>query len=138
MGARYPFLPVGRLAGRTGKGGRNQRAAPSTQPPAADISHGLVYQRVPHITLKSIANNTEIDVIWERFEEDLEPLRQELTNAIPDDWLDSYRNMQKYTGEVPPEILEWEIPREFPEDWPEAARNCMNNSGSCASSARRR
>ena len=35
-----------------------------------DISHGFVYQRVPHITLKSIANNAEIDVIWERFKEE--------------------------------------------------------------------
>jgi len=29
-----------------------------------NIRHGFVYERVPHITLKSIANNAEIDVIW--------------------------------------------------------------------------
>ena len=30
-----------------------------------------MYERVPHITLKSIANNAEIDVIWEKHEERL-------------------------------------------------------------------
>ena len=35
-------------------------------------------KRVPHITLKSIANNAEIDVIWEKFQGALEPLRAEL------------------------------------------------------------
>ena len=35
-------------------------------------------ERVPHITLRSIANNTEIHVIWERWQETLEPLRDDL------------------------------------------------------------
>ena len=30
-----------------------------------NVRQGFVYERVPHITLKSIANNAEIDVIWE-------------------------------------------------------------------------
>ena len=30
---------------------------------------------MPHITLKSIANNAEIDVIWEKWQATLEPLR---------------------------------------------------------------
>ena len=34
-----------------------------------------MYERVPHVTLRSIANNAEIDVIWEKFQERLEPLR---------------------------------------------------------------
>jgi adenine-specific DNA-methyltransferase len=29
---------------------------------------------VPHITLKSIANNAEIDVIWERWQDSIAPL----------------------------------------------------------------
>ena len=55
---------------------------------------------MPHITLKSIANNTEIDVIWERWQEDLEPLRTRLNGALGETW------------------EEWEIPREAGEDWP--------------------
>jgi hypothetical protein len=33
-----------------------------------NIRHGFVYERVPHITLKSIANNAEIDVIWDKWQ----------------------------------------------------------------------
>ena len=43
---------------------------------------GFVYERVPHITLKSIANNAEIDVIWERYQAELEPLRAALNAAL--------------------------------------------------------
>ena len=41
-----------------------------------NIRHGFVYERVPHITLKSIANNAEIDVIWDKWQAKLEPLRE--------------------------------------------------------------
>ena len=58
---------------------------------------------MPHITLKSITNNAEIDVIWEKHQEKLEPLRQELNRAIKKDW------------------EEWEIPREPDKAWPETA-----------------
>ena len=47
------------------------RTAPSTQPVQGNIRHGFVYERVPHITLKSIANNAEIDVIWDPFTDSL-------------------------------------------------------------------
>jgi len=66
-----------------------------------DIRHGFVYERAPHITLKSIANNAEIDVIWEKWQAVLEPLRQKLNKAAEMEW------------------EEWEIPR-YPEDeWEE-------------------
>ena len=50
-----------------------------------NIRHGFVYERVPHITLKSIANNAEIDVIWEQYQEKLEPLREHDERAAPDE-----------------------------------------------------
>jgi adenine-specific DNA-methyltransferase len=53
--------------------------APATR---GDIRHGFVYERVPHVTLKSIANNAEIDVIWERYQAELEPLRARLNAAL--------------------------------------------------------
>jgi adenine-specific DNA-methyltransferase len=59
---------------------------------------------VPHITLKSIANNAEIDVIWEKWQERLEPLRQRLNAALKKTW------------------QEWEIPREANEAWPPDTR----------------
>ena len=39
------------------------------------ISQGFVYERVPHITLKAIANNSEIDTIWEKYEAESDTLR---------------------------------------------------------------
>ena len=60
---------------------------------------------LPHVTLKSIANNAEIDVIWERYEEELAPLRAELSEV---------------SGQ-PKTIEEWEVPRERPDDWDPAA-----------------
>ena len=49
---------------------------------AGSIRQGFVCERVPHITLKSIANNAEIDVIWERHQQLLEPLRAQLNAAL--------------------------------------------------------
>jgi adenine-specific DNA-methyltransferase len=121
MGARYSSYLLADSPEGQQKEAEVSRTAPSTRPTRGRISHGFVYQRVPHITLKSIANNTEIDVIWERFEEDLKPLRNELSELLPSGWLDNYREKQNYTAEVPSEIQEWEIPRDFPEDWPKEA-----------------
>ena len=77
---------------------------PSTQPVRGSIRQGFVYERVPHITLKSIANNAEIDVIWEKWQAKLEPLREKLNAALKQAW------------------QEWEIPREADAKWPEAAK----------------
>lgn len=74
---------------------------PSSKSTRNDIRHGFVYERVPHITLKSIANNAEIDVIWEDYQERLEQLRHQLNMALRETW------------------EEWEIPRQVGENWPE-------------------
>ena len=55
---------------------------PPSAPTHGNIRHGFVYERVPHITLKSIANNAEIDVIWEEYQTRLEPLRKQLNAAL--------------------------------------------------------
>jgi len=60
----------------------------------ADIRRGFVYRRVPHITLKSIANNPEIDAIHDRWQPQLDALRAEINRAAGKAW------------------EEWEIPRE--------------------------
>lgn len=60
MGAKYPFyLLADSEKGRAAEG----RATGQVLPPARltnDIRHGFVYDRVQHITLKSIANNPDI------------------------------------------------------------------------------
>ena len=45
-----------------------ERREPSSASTYGDIRQGFVYKRVPHITLRAIANNAEIDVIWERMQ----------------------------------------------------------------------
>ena len=104
MGARYPFyLLADSHEGRL-KEAEITRTAPSSQPTYGNIAHGFVYERVPHITLKSIANNAEIDVIWEEFQTVLEPLREALNRALGKQW------------------QEWEIPREADEKWSDEAK----------------
>ena len=103
MGARYPwYLLADSHEGQRKEAEITQRA-PSETPTGNDIRQGFVYERVPHITLKSIANNAEIDVILESWQETLEPLRAQLNAALGMAW------------------EEWEIPREAGKAWPGGA-----------------
>ena len=69
------------------------------------ISQGFVYERVPHITLKAIANNSEIDTIWEKYETESDRLRKELAEKT-----------------ARPEFQEWEVPFEALEAWSDEAK----------------
>jgi adenine-specific DNA-methyltransferase len=82
MGARYPFYLLADSREGQIKEAEVSRSAPSTQPVHGNIRHGFVYERVPHVTLKSIANNAEIDVIWDTWQQTLEPLRDKLNAAL--------------------------------------------------------
>jgi len=104
MGARYPYYLLADSPEGQRKEGEATRTAPKTAPTAGKLRHGFVYERVPHITLKSIANNAEIDVIWEGAQAVLEPLRAALNGALGKAW------------------EEWEIPREAAPEWPAAAK----------------
>ncbi len=66
MGARYPWYLLADSREGQIKEAALARKAPSEKPTYNNIRHGFVYERVPHITLKAIANNAEIDVIWEQ------------------------------------------------------------------------
>ena len=100
MGARYPWYLLADSPEGQRKEAQITQRAPSEAPTHGDIRQGFVYERVPHITLKSIANNAEIDVIWETWQETLEPLRARLNVALGKQW------------------EEWDIPREAGEGWP--------------------
>jgi adenine-specific DNA-methyltransferase len=104
MGARYPYYLLADSREGQLKEAEVSRSAPSSQATRGNIRHGLVYERVPHITLKSIANNAEIDVIWDKFQAVLEPLRQQLNTALGKAW------------------PEWDIPREAGAGWSAAAQ----------------
>ena len=117
MGARYPYyLLADSLEGQR-KEAELTRSQPSSQLTRGNIKHGFVYERVPHITLKAIANNAEIDVIWDKFQEKLEPLREQLNKVLSDQW----SVISKVKTAFKP-VEEWEIPREAPENWPLATQ----------------
>ena len=104
MGARYPYYLLADSRDGHIKEAALARKAPSEAPTYNDIRQGFVYDRVSHVTLKSIANNAEIDIIWEGFQKMLEPLRKELNKALGT----SYE--------------EWEIPREVEDACPEEVK----------------
>ncbi len=104
MGARYPFYLLADSREGQVKEAEVTRTAPSSQPVRRDIRHGFVYERVPHITLKAIANNAEIDVIWDQWRTKLEPLREKLNTALKKNW------------------QEWEIPREADATYSDAVK----------------
>jgi adenine-specific DNA-methyltransferase len=102
MGARYPYYLLADSPEGQRKEAEVTRAPPRETPTHNDIRQGFVCERVPHITLKSIANNAEIDVIWEKWQGALEPLRAQLNAALGKSW------------------EEWQIPRDAGDPWPES------------------
>jgi adenine-specific DNA-methyltransferase len=86
MGARYPYYLLADSREGQIKEAEITRTAPSIQPVRGSIRHGFVYERVPHVTLKSIANNAEIDVIWDKWQPRLDPLREKLNAALKKTW----------------------------------------------------
>jgi adenine-specific DNA-methyltransferase len=107
MTAKYPYyLLTDTQEGRQKEAEITGTTAPleATSKPSADVKKGFVYKRVPHVTLKSIANNEEIDSIYERYLEKLEPIRSVLNGVLRKSW------------------EEWEIPREAGPAWPAEAR----------------
>ena len=104
MGARYPYYLLADSCEGQLKEAEVTHSAPSSQPVRGNIRYGFVYERVPHITLKSIANNAEIDVIWEKWQAKLEPFRESLNAALKQSW------------------QEWEVPREADAKWPDPVK----------------
>jgi adenine-specific DNA-methyltransferase len=104
MGARYPYYLLADSPAGQRKESEVRRTPPKETPTHNDIRQGFVYERVPHITLKSIANNTEIDVIWENWQRALEMLRARINATLGESW------------------PEWEIPRDVSDAWPAEAK----------------
>jgi len=107
MAAKYPYY----LLADSREGAEQEAQLASTPVPPSpdqrfehDIRRGFVYKRVPHVTLKSIANNERIDTIHAKWQEKLEPLRKELNKALKQKW------------------EEWEVPREAEKSWPAEAK----------------
>jgi adenine-specific DNA-methyltransferase len=100
LAARYPYY----LLADSPAGVRKEGELSGEQKPGFsgdnDIRRGFVYKRVPHITLKAIANNAEIDAIHARWQPELDRLRGELNQRLGKTW------------------QEWELPRTAEPAWP--------------------
>jgi adenine-specific DNA-methyltransferase len=104
MGARYPYYLLADSPEGQRKESEITHAGVSSQATMGDIRHGFVYERAPHIQPSSIVANTEIDVIWDKWQKELEPLREQLNSALKKKW------------------QEWEIPRDAEAGWSAPAK----------------
>jgi len=104
MGARYAYYLLADSKEGRSKEGEITKSEPATGSVRGDVRHGFVCARLPHITLKSIANNAEIDVIWEKFLPSMQSLLSQLNEDLGKKW------------------EEWEVPREAEAKWPAKAK----------------
>jgi adenine-specific DNA-methyltransferase len=143
MGARYPYYLLADSKEGQAKEGEITRTPPKSAPTQGSIRQGFVYDRVPHITLKSIANNAEIDVIWDRMQPAVEDAIAALNAALaghptPFKVETGGRSGAKIdftargevklpSGEAAPAngFMEWEVPREAPQGWPAPAQAAL-------------
>ena len=108
MSAKYPYYLLADSSEGIQKESVITGQLPLTQPQTEhDIRKGFVYKRVPHVTLKAIANNPEIDTIHAKWQEQLEPVRISLNQLLKKSW------------------QEWEIPREPQEKWSQEVKDLL-------------
>ena len=105
MGSRYSYYLLADSREGQLKEAEVTAKAPSEMPTHSDVRQGFVYERVPHIMLSSVANNAEIDVIWDEYQTKMEPLRQKLNQTLNIKW------------------EEWQVPREADEKWPKQVKD---------------
>lgn len=104
MGARYPFyLLVDSREGQL-KIAAHTHTPPSTKITSGSLRMGFVYERATNVTSASIANNAEIDLIWDKWRGVLEPFRAKLMKAVGQHW------------------EEWEVPRQSNPAWTSEAQ----------------
>lgn len=94
--------------------------------PHEGLKGGFIYKTLPHVMLKSIANNPDIDDIYERvhpvIEAELAQLNGHLSGAPVFTPTQGVRKGKKVAIGKGEPLHEWEVPFECPQDWPERAR----------------
>lgn len=81
---------------------------PPDERPQLDVRHGFVYKRVPHVTLKAIANNEEIETISSEWQPRLDESRV-ILNAL-----------------LKKPLEDWQIPRVPDPVWPAEAQPLLD------------
>lgn len=111
--------------------------------PHEGLKAGFIYKTVPHVTLKSIANNPEIDAIHERLQPAIAAALKDLNAALRaghapvftvaeggrkgravDFAAPAGKTVKLPSGEeaAAGTLLAWEVPFDFPAAWPQGAR----------------
>ena len=99
MAARYPYYLLANSPEGQRKEAEVTRTAPKQVPTHCNVRQGFVYERARSGTSGAIANNSEIDLIWDKHQPTLDTLRAQLNSALKQSWQD------------------WEVPREADTKW---------------------
>jgi adenine-specific DNA-methyltransferase len=145
MGARYSFYVLADSSEGKRKEAEISGRAFTAGPTFDNVRQGFVNERLPHVTLRSIVSNAEIDLIAEQW---TPRIQQAL--AVLNGSLRGHKHAFRVRNggregkdihfdapvtavfkmpdgqEVPAfELAEWECPPEAPTDWPEKARQAL-------------
>jgi len=99
--------------------------------PQEGLKGGFIYKTVPHITLKSIANNPEIDTIYEQKHPAIEAMLAKLNQALKQAKVTEFtvteggRKGQTLDFSKGDALQEWEVPFDYPKDWPAAVQDAL-------------
>ena len=105
MGARYAYYLLTDSSEGQAKEAEITQSPPKSAGTRSDLRLGFVTERVPHIMLRDIANNAEIDAIWDKWQAAIEPPRADFNAILSNSW------------------QEWQIPRDADPNWPAAAKD---------------
>ena len=101
--------------------------------PHEGLKGGFIYKTVPHVTLKSIANNPDIDSIYERMHPVIEAALASLNTALqhvpPARSFAITEGGRKGTAidfAKGTSLQEWEVPFDFPDGWAATAREAFD------------
>jgi adenine-specific DNA-methyltransferase len=137
MGARYPYYILTDSPEGLRKEAEVTGRTYADRPTHANVRHGFVYERVPHITLKSIVDNAEIDVIWDEHQPKVQSALDRLNAALRGQEMPfkvttgGREGKELHFGATPDAtfampsgevvsasaLVEWEVPREPETPW---------------------
>ncbi len=100
--------------------------------PHEGLRAGFIYKTIPHLTLKSIAHNTEVDEIYARMHPEVEGALKSLNAALKKRSSDEFivavggRKGEKLNLAKGVALQEWEVPLDFPDDWHASVRESFD------------
>ncbi|OPY30741.1 MAG: putative methyltransferase [Methanomassiliicoccales archaeon PtaU1.Bin030] len=107
MSARFPYYYLADSVDGMKKRAEVTGIQAPTVATKQDVKKGFVYQQVPHITLKSIANSEEIDIIHAKWQPRLDELRARINKAAGKDFEEWEISRESESKELAPLLKEW-------------------------------